>query len=97
MTDKLKLGHGSFFLAITLAAVLLADWLTGELAVAEYFSASKIGGFHFAAQFFSEVRRDWMTVVQAVCGHCELSFGIEDDEIGIVICCEAAFAFVAAC
>ena len=96
MTDKLKLGHGSFFLAITLAAVLLADWLTGELAVAEYFSASKIGGSHYAAQFFSEVWRDWVTVMQSVFADYELAFGIEDDEICVVPGGEAAFAAVAA-
>ena len=36
--------------------MLLADGFAGEFAVAEYFSASKIGGFHYAAQFFTEVR-----------------------------------------
>ena len=72
--------------------MLLADELSGELAVAEYFSASKISGSHFAAQFFSDVRRNRVTVMQSVFADYELAFGFEDNEIGIVARCEAAFA-----
>src|ERR1700691_5730219 len=85
-----------FFGACLLKAVLDAHGLAREPAAAENKIAAKIGGFHFATQFFSEICRNWVTVVQAVFGDDEFGFGIEDDEIGIVARGEAAFARVAA-
>src|SRR5580658_9413771 len=85
-----------FLGACLLKAVLDADGLARELAAAENKIAAKIGGFHFATQFFSEVRGDRVTVVQAVFGDDEFGFGIENDEVGVVACGEAAFALVAA-
>ena len=76
--------------------MLLASGVAGKLAFTEYLFASKIGGFHFAAQSFPEIGGDRVAIVQAVFGDDESAFGIEDDEVGVVACGEAAFAFVAA-
>ena len=80
-----------------LKAMLDADRLARELAAARNKIAAKIGGFHFAAQPFAEVRRNGMTVVQAFFGDDEFGLGIENDEVGVVACGEAAFVRVAAC
>src|SRR5271170_6795937 len=96
MTDKSKLGCVGFFGGATLAAVLHADGLAGKFAVVEYERASKIGGFYYAAQLFSEVGRNRVTEMQTVFAHYELGVGIEKNEVGIKSRCEAAFAGVAA-
>src|SRR5580658_311134 len=85
-----------FLGGLLLKAMLDSDGLAGELAIAENKMAAKIGGFHFATQIFAEVRRDRMTVVQAVFGDYKFGLGIEDDEVGVVSGAEAAFARVAA-
>src|SRR5579863_870876 len=76
--------------------MLLADRSTRKLAIAENLLAAKIGGFHFAAQSFAEIGGDWVAIVQTVFSDDESAFGIEDDEVGVIACGEAAFAFVAA-
>jgi hypothetical protein len=107
MTDKSKRGvpvdtkinyaaSRIFFGRCSLKAVLDADGLARELATAENQVAAKIGGFHFATQFFSEVGGNRVTVVQAVSGDDEFGFGIENDEVGIVPSGETAFVPVAA-
>ena len=80
----------------TSEAMLPADGVAGKLAVAENPLTAKIGGFHFAAQNFTEIRGDRMAKVQAVFGDDESAFGVEDYEVGVVACGEAALAFVAA-
>src|SRR5580700_10218671 len=106
MTDKSKLGcsthtkndctQSCILFASLPAAALRADGLSRKLAVLEHEFASKIGGFDDAAQLFTEVGRDWMSVMQSVFAHYEFAFGIENDEVGIVTCGEAAFARLAA-
>lgn len=76
--------------------MLHACWIAGKLAVAENFTASKISGFHYAAQLFSEVGRNRVTVMQTVFAYYELAFRIENDEVGVVARSEAALACVAA-
>src|SRR5580704_14322814 len=76
--------------------MLLADGVAGKLAIAKNLLASKIGGFHFAAQSFTEIGGDWVAIVQTVFSNDERAFGIEDYEVRVVSSGEAAFAFVAA-
>src|SRR5271168_3178138 len=71
------------------------DWLSRKFAVTENRRASKIRGFHNTTQLLSKIRRNGVTVEQALGAHDELAFGIEDEEVSVVSCGELAFAFFA--
>ena len=57
---------------------------TGKLSIRKDRTPSQISGFYHAAQRFSQIRRDWMPIVQSVLGDSEFALGIEHDEVCIV-------------
>jgi hypothetical protein len=80
MTDKSKRGgpvdrknncaaSRIFLGGLSRKAVFDADGLARKLAAAENKMAAKIGGLHFATELFSEVGRNWVTVMQSIFAH----------------------------
>src|ERR1700731_4444307 len=55
-------------------------------------TASKVGGFHHAAQSFVQVWRNRMPVVQSFLAHRKFALGIEHYEIRIVTRGNSAFS-----
>lgn len=74
-----------------LGTMLSAHRSAGKFAVAENRYAAKIGGFHNAAKFFSEVWRNRMAEMETIRSDDELGVGIENDKVSVIAGRDAAF------
>src|SRR5579864_2848101 len=90
--ERKRLWHPSM---VCVRGVFPTHGFTGKFSFSKYTIPAQIRGLHRAAQGFSQVRRDWMLVVQSVFRQNEFAVGVKNNKIRIVARGDASLVSVA--